>query len=215
MIGVLATGYALPIPVYHDLYFAGALFLSWVAVVNWFWWAQYQQPKFLLSSVYYVYNFAVMMAVIALFNKLQGRLLSATRIALIIAVTLELMFILLGPAAGVRSTGTFNDPNQLGYFAVLAGACYLVARGESGLRWIDLAVFCALAYISMLSLSKASMLSILALIVVALSFQGAECAHEADARCGRGIRRRLRDDRSRVSLTQFVARGRRRRRSSA
>ncbi len=172
MIAVLATGYALRIPVYYDLYLAGALFLSWVAVVNWFWWAQYYDIKFLLSSVYYVYNFAVLLAVITLFNRLQGRFLSATCIALIIAVMIELLFIVFWPTGRMRSTGTFNNPNQLGYFSILAGACYIVARGESSLRWRDLAVLCALAYISMLSLSKAAMLSFLALFGAALWFQG-------------------------------------------
>ena len=174
MILLLATGFALRIPVDRDLYLVAALFLTWVAVINWFWWAHYQDSMFLLSSVYYAYNFATLVTVFALFNRLQGELLSATRIALAVAVLLELMVIFLLPdTLSVRSAGTFNNPNQLGYWSILAGSCYLVARGEASLRWPDLAVLCALAYIAMLSLSKAAMLSFLALLGAALWFQGA------------------------------------------
>jgi hypothetical protein len=73
---------------------------------------------------------------------------------------------------GIRATGTFNNPNQLGYWSLLVAACYVVTRGEAKLKWLDVLVLCALAYTAALSLSKAAMLSILAMLAFALWFQG-------------------------------------------
>ena len=175
MILVLATGFALRIPVYHDLYLVGVAFLSWAAVVNWFWWTQYQELKFFLSSVYYAYNFAVMVAVFTLFRKVGGDFIRVTRAALLAAVALELLATFAMPQAlrGIRVIGTFNNPNQLGYWTILTGATYLVTLGKDKLKYRDVAVLCALGYISTLSLSKAAMSSFIVLLGSAFWLQGA------------------------------------------
>jgi hypothetical protein len=175
MILVMATGFTMRIPIYHDLYLVGAAFLSWAAVVNWFWWAQYQESKFFLSSVYYAYNFAVMVVVFALFRKLGGGFVAATRTALLAAVALELLatFALPNVVRGVRTIGTFNNPNQLGYWTILVASTYLVTLGKDKLKYRDVAVLCVLAYISTLSLSKAAMGSFIVLLGSAMWLQGA------------------------------------------
>jgi hypothetical protein len=174
MILILATGYGLRVPIHYDLYLAGLAFLSWVTVVNLFWWAQYQDAFFLLSSVYYVYDFAILVLVFSMFQRFRDDLFVATRIALIIALVVQLVSLLVLPDVlkGVRATGTFNNPNQLGYWSLLVAACYLITSGEARLKWLDLLVLCALAYTAALSLSKAAMLSILAMLGFALWFKG-------------------------------------------
>jgi hypothetical protein len=174
MISILATGYALRVPIHNDLYLAGAAFLSWVTVANLFWWGQYQDPMFLLSSAYYVYDFCILVLVFSLFQRLREDFFVATRLALIVAVVVQLVCLLVLPDVlkGFRATGTFNNPNQLGYWSLLVTACYVVTRGEASLKWLDVLMLCALAYIAALSLSKAAMLSILAMLGFALWFQG-------------------------------------------
>ena len=172
---IMATGFALRIPVYHDLYLVGAGFLSWAAVINWFWWTQIPESKFILSSVYYAYNFAVMVAVFALFRKLGDNFIVFTRNALIAAVVLELIATVALPnvVRGIRTVGTFNNPNQLGYWTILVSATYLLTLGSERLKYRDVGILCILGYVSTLSLSKAAMGSYLVLLASALWLQGA------------------------------------------
>lgn len=67
-----------------------------------------------------------------------------------------------------RSIGTFNNPNQLGYFAVLMGCAYVsIATSINGSK-LYASLFVSLAYLlAIISLSKAAMLAISPLMLLA------------------------------------------------
>jgi hypothetical protein len=176
----ILTGYFVRIPLHRDLYLVAATFLALVAIVNWFWYTQYPHLKFLLSSVFYLYNFAVVVAVLTLAKEFGSSFLAATRAGLIASVLVELVFILFLPELrGIRATGTFNNPNQLGYWTLLTGACWLSLKSspasgspDARLSAFDVGLLFAVGYMAAHSLSKAAMVSFLALFGIGLCFQG-------------------------------------------
>jgi hypothetical protein len=120
------------------------------------------------------------MVLLTLMQRFDARLLAATRAGLIGAILLQLTVVILFPEfRGIRAIGTFNNPNQLGYWTLLVGACLLTlksspASGQSGARIgpFDLALLCALGFIAAHSLSKAAMVSFLVLVLAGLWCQG-------------------------------------------
>ena len=78
---------------------------------------------------------------------------------------------------GKRATGTFNNPNQLGYWALVVMACLAVVKERSPLGLLDCLALGAGFFIVMLSLSKAASISGMLLILLIVAF----------CRCQRGV----------------------------
>lgn len=75
----------------------------------------------------------------------------------------------------LRSIGTFNNPNQLGYFSVLAGCSFLLLGSSGSASKPAILAGLALAYLlAVISLSKAAMLAISPLLLIALWGWGKE-----------------------------------------
>ena len=63
-----------------------------------------------------------------------------------------------------RATGTFNNPNQLAYWAVLVTACLALTKDREPLGWADVLALGAGFYVTLLSASRAGSASIVLLI---------------------------------------------------
>ncbi len=173
LILILFTGYFARIPLHASFYLIEAAFLTVVAVVNWFWYSQYQDFQFALSSIFYAYDFLVVVAVITMKKEYGHTFLNVTQMSLIIAIIIELCaLVFLQEHRGIRAIATFNNPNQVGYWTLLTLACLFVLKDQGTIRYGDLALIVALGYISANSLSKAAMLSVLALMVIGIWCQG-------------------------------------------
>lgn len=148
-----------------------ALFVYWVLFVNTGWAFYTLEKDLLLSSAYYVFNFLVVLLCMTLYSRLGDRFLRTTMAATILSVfmVVALSFVLKGGAE--RQTVTFNNPNQLGYFALLsASIVYLGARLLPTNRTIVAAALACCAYLAAISLSKAAMIA-LALFFVLISIR--------------------------------------------
>lgn len=158
------------------LYWASGLFLLIVVNVNMFWWTVYQDEFFLKSMLFYVYDLGIMIFVANLFHLIDARTVCrVTALGLAGAIGLETVIMLIDPGVyGERGVGTFNNPNQLGYWSLLAAACWLVARSGERLGLQDLAILAALTYLTGLSLSRAAMVSFGVMLVLALLLQRLE-----------------------------------------
>lgn len=130
------------------------------------------EPRFLINSVFFLYNF---MLAGAIYQHVRRHGPAVLVPGILIATVIALATIL---ASGVdlremggegRATGTFNNPNQLGYFSVcLLSLAYLLYRDGRMGYWVTAAVFAVSLFLAISSLSKAAMIANFVVIVLAL-----------------------------------------------
>jgi hypothetical protein len=160
------------------LYVALALFVGWIVIVNGVWYFMDPDFKFLRKTSFYLYNTLVILFVVAAgyhdWERLKVVLWWSCVIALL-AQFLYLEFVFHG--LGKRATGTFNNPNQLGYWALVVMASLAVLKERSPLGFVDFLALGVGCYIVMLSLSKAASISGMLLVLLILAF----------CRCRRGV----------------------------
>jgi hypothetical protein len=168
---VLVTTFVIPVPVKKDLFLVGGLFLAHVVIVNLVWYSQLRETAFLRHALYYVFNFGAFMVVVSISRALGDRFVTAFRIAIAIAVAMEIVALFVLSPSAYRTAGTFNNPNQLGYWALLVGCSLLVLKRDQKMNLTDFAVLCGVGYLTMASLSKAAMLGFVVLLLTAIVFQ--------------------------------------------
>ncbi len=142
-----------------------AQFLAYTLVVNVTFAMVYQDPDPLRNSAYYL---QVLLACIAFTYVLRTEP-SAPRlftIAILCALTLQLMtFAVSVPVQGVRATLLFENPNQLGFFGLLALAFVLLLHRYTGYPVIVAAAGAAMSILFvLLSLSKGAILAAFVLL---------------------------------------------------
>ncbi len=132
--------------------------------VNAFWYYNIQttlraDTSFLKSTLYYVFNFLVCVSIFQLaslrgFSYTLRLYLIGTALSLFVAA----IGVLLQYEGRGRATGTFNNPNQLGYFSIviLTAVTYFAKNIRPSIR-ILLVMLCIT--LSIMSLSKASILA--------------------------------------------------------
>lgn len=130
------------------------------------------EPGALLNSVYYFYNYLLS---IAIYQHVRNLGLGPLVTGVLIASGVALVAVLItgvdlreiGEAG--RPTGTFNNPNQLGYFSVcLLSIAYLLHRERQIRFYVALGIFTVSIYLAVVSLSKAAMVANFAVVVFAL-----------------------------------------------
>ena len=166
------------LPNESGLYVAVGLFVGWIVLVNGIWYFIDPDFRFVRKTSFYLYNALVLVFVVTAgyhdFQRLKTVIWWSCVIALL-AQLLYLEFVFHG--AGKRATGTFNNPNQLGYWALVVMACLALVKERSPLGLLDCLALGAGFYIVMLSLSKAASISGMLLILLIVTF----------CRCQRGV----------------------------
>ena len=128
------------LPALPKLYTLLSLFLVWVILVNSVWFILIGDYIFLRKTLFYIYNVAIMLFIVSLGVRDYERLRKVVYWSCIIALLGELFYLeFLYMAVKTRSLGTFNNPNQMGYWGLLLLACLGVARRREPLRVIDAA----------------------------------------------------------------------------
>jgi O-Antigen ligase len=171
LVALLFTTFVIPVPANKDLFLVGGLFLAYTMIVNLYWYGQLRETGFLRHAIYYVFNFGALLVVVSLARAVGDRFVTVFRIAIASAILLEIVALFLLPPSAFRAAGTFNSPNQLGYWTLVLSCCLLVLKRDQRLSLIDFAVLCGAGYLIMASLSKAAMLSFVVLLVTAIVFQ--------------------------------------------
>jgi hypothetical protein len=106
------------------------LFTLWVVIVQYSWatilenWGFHGKDTFLLFPIYYLFNALVMLVSLILFQRHGDAFLRLTVWSLLIAIGLQVVGSFFTHYNQLRDRVFFNNPNQLGYYAVLA-ACML------------------------------------------------------------------------------------------
>lgn len=120
----------------------------------------YRDFGFLFASVYYVFNSCVFMVTVILFKSNTLKMMSMARIAIFISLVLEVVWLQTMPSNSIyRDTGSFNNPNQLGYWALLCGCYILVLNYGRKMKWYDVLGFILSAYLASEALSRAVIVS--------------------------------------------------------
>jgi hypothetical protein len=125
---------------------------------------------FLLSPTFYIYNSLLLFCFVLLYQRYGIWFLWVTMRVTLLSVALQVAISFMVSGYGLRASLLFNNPNQLGYYALLC-ACLLLL-GMKRLQMSTLSVTLGLTgccYLALMSASKAALGSI-ALLGIALLF---------------------------------------------
>jgi hypothetical protein len=122
-------------------------------------------------SLFYIYDFLLFVTFILLYSRFKENLLRVTFMSLAASVFMQL---LLSPLAhdptDFRQKLFFNNHNHLGYYTVLAGTLFWMCTKHFKVSTaLQVSFYAALLYLSMLSVSRASILSLVLLFVLILA----------------------------------------------
>jgi hypothetical protein len=154
------------------LYLALATFVGWIVVVNIVWYFLDPDFVFLRKTSFYLYNSVVFLFVVTAGYHDWQRLKVVIWWSCVIALFAQLLYLefLYVGSGKLRATGTFNNPNQLGYWALLVMACLAVVKERAPLGLLDVLALGAGFYVLMLSLSKAASISGMLLVLLIVAF---------------------------------------------
>ncbi|MBA3538042.1 MAG: hypothetical protein H0T79_00290 [Deltaproteobacteria bacterium] len=145
-------------------------FTYWVCLVN-LGWAIYI-ARFsidLIYSFYYIYNTALFLAVLVMYQRWKNAFLKLTVQIVFFTVLFQVAasFVIRG---GTRNALFFSNPNQLGYYALLSGCILVLTQRQLGAGLVRSSIgLTGCAYLAVLSASR-SALSGIALLAVLLFF---------------------------------------------
>ena len=128
--------------------------------------------KYLINSVFFLYNYILTGAV---FLYIREKGLSTLPQGILIATVILLITIITSGVdlsnlnGGGRPTGSFNNPNQLGFFSVcLLSLCYLFYREGRISYWFAAGLFLVALFLAISSLSKAAIIANMVVMLLAL-----------------------------------------------
>jgi len=124
---------------------------------------------FVMSAIYYIFDMIVFLAVLVMYEKYQERFIRLTVNLVLVSVVIQtLMTFVYTRESTLRSSGLFNTPNQLGYFAILASAIVLLGQRKLSMSTMQVVVgqLCS-CYLALLSASKAALVSVALLVMIA------------------------------------------------
>lgn len=139
------------------LYIAFVSLLGWIITVNSIWFLMEHDFRFLQSSLFFIFNAIVFISVLGIALRDFDRFCCLMYWSCIAALAVEVFYItIFYPGLSRRTAGSFNNPNQLGYWVLLVFACIGVVRRRERLGLVDLFGLGLGCYAIALSLSRAA-----------------------------------------------------------
>ena len=152
-------------------------FIFWSFIINIIIYINWFQKNTLLSSIYYIYNYLILLLFIANF-RLGGKFF-LVKIYYSFFISLLLVFLvgilnldyLFSNNDTLRRTVTFNNPNQLGYWALMIMTLFFILKNILSLEKIKyynilfISSILMTLYLTIISLSKAAAISIIFLFI--------------------------------------------------
>jgi hypothetical protein len=116
---------------------------------------------FLVAPSFYIFNGLTFLAFLLMFQRYGELLLWLTARLVLISLLLQVALAFVVPRVVGRSIVMFNNPNQLGYYALLSASIVLLGQRRLRLSTIQIVVgLAASSYLALLSASKAALASI-------------------------------------------------------
>jgi hypothetical protein len=121
--------------------------------------------SFLLYPVYYIYNGLIFLAAIVLYRHYGDRFLRVTVFAVLGTVFVQVVTSLVFRSSAGRGSVLFNNPNQLGYYALLAATLIALTHRRLQLRLLtsSIALVCC-GWLALISASRAAVGGIVGLL---------------------------------------------------
>jgi len=149
-------------------------FVGYAALINTMWslalmtFAINLKDGFVLSPLFYIYNAIVLFTFILLYQRYRLRFVWLTVHVTMMSVYGLVVMSTIMRSDTLRSALTFNNPNQLGYFALLSACVLLLVMKRLRLSTVYVTLgLLACSYLALISASKAALASI-ALLGIAL-----------------------------------------------
>ncbi len=150
-------------------YILGITFAAYAFLINIIHYFHYDDIRLLLTSLIYSYNVAAFIFISFLLHKYPHAAFKILFWGAALSIIGQFIQVQFFPSSHpFRATGTFNNPNQLAYWALLVSALLLVIKYRTKLNIFDYGLLSLAFYIQMLSLSKAGIITSLLLIVACL-----------------------------------------------
>lgn len=149
-----------------------AALVIWVALVNLAWFMITNEPNFLPSILYFVFNLIIVLTFFGVRRRDPVLFDRVVCVAIMVAIGVETAIVLaerLGVGGAFRNLGTFKNPNQLAYWGVLMLSIFLMLR-RNRLSRIDMLVVLAAVFCEFASASRAGLAALVALLVMWLYF---------------------------------------------
>lgn len=147
-------------------------FTLWVCCVNYGWalllgnFQVFGPDAFLLHPLYYIYNALVFLTALVLHRRYGDLVLRITVYAVFITIYVQVIASFILPSSAFRGMVFFNNPNQLGYYVLLAASLIALTHRRLGLTLVTsgIALTCC-AYLALVSASRAAAGGIAVLLV--------------------------------------------------
>ncbi len=137
-------------------------FVYYISMLNAVWVGITGEVEFIKTSLFYIYNGFVFVVVLKMFVIYKEKLYSIILYGLVVSASIEVIILLFEYSSVYRSVGSFNNPNQLGYFAVVAVSIYsVITTDQKSNLWFDILMVLIFLFIVVLSLSKAALVAVL------------------------------------------------------
>lgn len=153
-----------------QVYLAGMLFAVYAFLINLVHLYYYPDIRFFLTSLIYVFNISIFIFVSYLLKRHPSTSLNIIIWGILITTFIQTLHVLYVPSEhNFRAIGTFNNPNQLAYWALLTASILIVIKNNLRFTIFDYAALSALYYIQMLSLSKAGIITLTLIYLITFS----------------------------------------------
>ncbi len=151
------------------VYIFGGIFVGLTTAINSVHYFFTPDIKFILHSVYYLFNFLIFIYAILIFRHSPETANKWTYRMVVVICFVQLFVVIFFPDVdNYRASGTFNRSNQLAYWGVLTAAIIVILKRRDPIRLLDLLLFGILGYIEMKALSKAGMIVFAVLLIITL-----------------------------------------------
>ena len=150
-------------------------FTLWVVLVQYSWatilgnWGFFGKDTFLLFPIYYLFNASVMLVTLILYQRYGDGLLRLTAWCLLLSIGIQIVGSFFTFYNHIRAAIFFNNPNQLGYYAVLASCMLALLQRKLGLGFLVTAIgLLGCLFLGLSSASRAAAAGAAVVLVVTL-----------------------------------------------
>lgn len=158
------------LPAHAPIVYVLGGFVCYVALVNLAWGAATDEMSLVYNTLFYVYNFVLFLTALTLYATFKEEFLRVTLHAIAASVFLQVLLSPVAPDKSVfRQALFFNNPNQVGYYAILAATLFFLGSRRFPLSvGYQVCFYAAVIYLNLLCLSKAALAAVAFLLVLVL-----------------------------------------------